>query len=251
LLKISLDDALLAKLYTVLPDVREVSVEIQATKCIRTSYKNLRPDLVAAIEADAEAYDNLVGLTVLPHAVDKPIDVLIDANYISNDNAWLGTIAHELTHAGHYYQLAMKESLDCYDPLILVTQWSKHWLFQMWSEFHARKNGDTFIQCLLKEGGTAPVLNADWQSDIEEYQKEYATSNTLHKICIYEMMLFLGSISARCDFFPEILDSDTLKKLFSANPRLKRVLTFSQQYDTLETVYPRLDELKQIFFQIE
>ena len=49
---------------------------------------------------------------------------------------WVGTLAHEYTHALDFYKMAKLEALDSYAPL---EDPDRYFLFQQWTEYHARR----------------------------------------------------------------------------------------------------------------
>ena len=107
---------------------------------------------------------------------------------------WLGTIAHELTHAIDYYQMARKEKLDCYGPLLKT---ASYLMFQLWSEYHAKRLGYGFMRRLLnmdinlaEDEANKYARAKEWDRQVKDHWDEYHGTVRRDSVAIKVVLIF-------------------------------------------------------------
>ena len=125
-------------------DAPRIPVNMILTEDMNKTHLEIRPDLADLISDTDNSYN---GRMVAPHSLEDPIFILLNINKVlkyTEDRTltWVGTIGHELTHAVDYYEMARKTEVETYDSLQDLPHFT---LFQLWSEYHARKKGYNFF----------------------------------------------------------------------------------------------------------
>ena len=59
------------------------------------------------------------------------------------DNNWAGTVARELLHVYDFIEYA--NLIDCHDSDVILDL-GKHWMFNIWTEFHAKAIGCCYVR---------------------------------------------------------------------------------------------------------
>lgn len=243
------------KYYELYPDMPKIPINIVITNCLSKSYHELRPDLKEKLIKDKiENVDDFNGLMVLPNAIGTPINILFNTtnmiNYTKDGSmTWVGTFAHELTHAIDYSQMAIKENLNCYDPL---NRTDKYYMFQLWSEFHARKFGYKFLREQLNVDGDYDerdilihIHEVEWPTHANRYHSEYHSTSDGNRQ-MYSAMQLLGRYSVWCDLYPSEFNEIAFKEIWKNNVWMSKIFIFLQQHNSLETVYPYFEDMRLI-----
>lgn len=245
--------------YELYPDMPNASINVIISDCLSKTNIEIRPDLKERLVKDGiEKTDDYNGLMVLPYAMGDPINILLNRNKIieyteDGSMTWAGTFAHELTHAIDFYQMALKENLNYYDPLL---ETDKYYMFHLWSEYHARRFGYAFLRKLLKVDTDASnekdrieyILKVEWPSHMEYHFKEYHETNN-GNIQMNSTMQLLGRYSVWCDLFPNIFNEHALKQTYKNSPWMYHIFTFLNQHNSLEAVYPHFEEMRLILLE--
>lgn len=247
------------KYYELYPDMQNLSVNTIISDCLSKSYLELNLELKESLKADdLESIDDLNGMMVLPYAVGEPINVLLSrskiAEYtIDGSMTWMGTFAHELTHAIDFYQMAVKQNLNCYGPLL---DKEKYYLFHLWSEYHARKLGYAFLRSLLgvdskydETSRIEHIQKTEWPMQFNRHFKEYHETN-IGNIQMNSTMQLLGRYSVWCDLFPNEFNEATFKKLFANTPWMYNIFVFLRQHSSLNIVYSKFEDMRLILSEI-
>ena len=247
----------LIKLYHGLyPDSPQVSVEIILTDNLNYTHAELRPDVKQQLLAENPQSD-FNGRMVVPISLDDPIHILLNTikmQEYTNDGSmtWIGSFAHEYTHAIDYFQMARLEGLTAYDPLEKAEQYL---MFQMWTEYHARKRGYSFLRRFLSACGAVSVESdaqlkhistREWPFHRRRFYQEYHADNN-GKNQMYLTMQILGRYSVWADLFPESFNEDSLSVDFPETRWIVDLFRFLYTHESLEEVYPVFGEFEDVF----
>lgn len=246
--------SLIEMYYNCYPTMIQIPVDVAVSDNLEQSHYELRPDRKEQITgARIEAHNDDNGRMVVPHEIYANIHILLNQKKVveytqDKSMTWIGTLAHELTHAIDFYQMARKEHLSYYDPLEEINQ---HFMFQLWSEYHARKFGYGFLRYFLgvDQDPSAIEDRVRYIADIElsfhakRYFEEYHKGQTANQQ-IYCTMQFLGRYSVWCDLYPEWFNQNTFATLFSTEKWLYNLLVFLKSHETLDTIYSHFDDMR-------
>ena len=238
------------------PNMERITVIILITKNLRESYEKISPDIKdLASKESLDSLDSYNGLMVLPMKLDESIHILLNANKImeySKDKTmtWLGTFAHELTHAIDFYQIARKDSLESYMPLRGGNQ---YYLFTLWSEYHARKIGYSFLRKLLvddEDNNTrnerlSNILNKELPFHLKMFHKQYNETSDGRKQ-IYITMQFIGRYSVWENLFPETFNSETFSLIFKDETWMYHIYSFMKEHETLDLISNSFENMRAI-----
>ena len=235
---------LLKLYYSYYPNMKKIPVKMIITDNMENAYCNLRADRMEKVER-SHVLDDYNGLMVVPNSVDDEISILINSNSIvkyTNDSSmtWVGTIAHELTHAIDFYQMARREKLKSYYPL---ENTGAYFVFQSWSEYHARRLGYRFLRNYLgvdesplsQEEHISYILRTEWPFHINQHYKVYHATNDGDRQ-IYSTMQWLGRYSVWCDLFPNSFNENLLAMAFNNSPWMGRLFSFLRHHETFEEI---------------
>lgn len=104
--------------------------------------RKIRLDHEEKFPEQIENINNYNALTITPSQTNENFYVLLDSKYFSEslekNNNWVGTVAHELTHIYDFIEYA--NLIDCHD-YDTILDLNKHWMFNIWTEFHAKAKG--------------------------------------------------------------------------------------------------------------
>jgi len=119
-------DTIFSLYYVTFPMANRLPVSITFTDNLNKSHAELRPDLIEHLKCDNPQSD-FNGRMVIPARVDDQIHILLNnakvTEYTQDGSmTWVGTIAHEYTHALYFNGIAKLDGLDTYS---LVEQGSK------------------------------------------------------------------------------------------------------------------------------
>ncbi len=219
---------------------------------LNKTHKEIRPDLIKDIEENNKD-NNENGRIVLPHLVDEPIIILLNElrikeNLNEKSIAWYETFAHELTHVIDYCQMARMEKLSNYSQLEVFGKYS---MFQLWSEYNARKKGYYFLSSILTEERSFSntndrvdyILESEWPFYLKQYYKDYFTSNGDGMNQIYHTMQFLGRYSVWCDLYPDTFHYSMFSSYFKSEKWIIHLFLFLREHELLSSVYQDFDEM--------
>lgn len=252
----SIIENLIDDYYSLFPDMLKISVKVIISDCLSQSHFELRPDMKERLsKLNIENDDNYNGRMVMPNKVGSHINILMNRQKMieyTEDGTftWKGTLAHELTHSIDYHQMAIKEKLTSYDPLM---ETSKYLVFQMWSEYHARKLGYTFLRKQLnldtddstRSERIEHILTTEWPHHMNQHLHDYHNAHDMAKE-IYFTMQLLGRLSVWCELFPDIFNETFIRKAFDNNLWMYHIFIFLQKNTMLDEVYPNLDDMRRI-----
>ncbi len=249
-------DNLLVDYYTIYPETPQIDFEIVFTDNLCQKHIELREDLKdELLKEGLEKENDSNGRTVFPKCINDKISILINVQRVieyTNDNSytWIGTIAHEFTHAIDFNMMAKKERLNTYDPLM---RREGYHMFQLWSEYHARRLGYNFLRYELGiDSGTYTdeeridnILNREIPVHMDRFYNEDHSDNDGNRQ-LYLTMQIAGRFSVWCDIFPEIFTDDFLKNTFASCPWLYNILVFLRKHESLDCIYDYFDEMRLI-----
>ena len=244
---------LLTDYYCLYPLLPQINAAIILTNHMNETHFELRPEMRDELISQGIEKDNEQnGRMVLPSNVGETIYILMNAKNIleytkDGSMTWVGTFAHELTHAIDFHSIALKENMNIYDPL-LRAEFS---MFQLWSEYHARRLGYNFLRTKMitnnisQEEQINHIIETEMPRQIKLFFDAYHQTTNGNKQ-MYETMQFLGRFSIWCDIFPNEFNYNTLKDYFWQNKWMLRLFYFLRECGSLDLIYPRFDEMKKI-----
>lgn len=249
--------SLLEQYYVCYPDTEKIVVNINFTDDLGKTYCELRQDIKEKIITKGIDYlQKFNGLMVAPYSVKDNINILLNTNKVieyCNDGSmtWIGTLAHELTHAIDFYQIAKKDNLLSYDT---IEDNSEYLMFQFWTEYHARKLGYSFLRNCLKvdndeisskEERVNYILDTEWPTHKQRHFVEYhQDTNGINQI--YVTMQLLGRYSVWCDLFPKAFNENTFNKNFKTELWMQHLFSFMRKRETLDSIYNNFECMKKI-----
>lgn len=222
----------------------------------KTHYE-LRPDRKEELIAhNIETFNIQNGRMVTPRTNDEPTYILLNTKMIEKytedgSMTWVGILAHELTHAIDYNQFAKREGLNSLD---IIEGTSNFYMFQLWSEYHARKRGYYFLRLFFenhnrldtREIQVEYILQTEWPFHRENHFREYH-ENTNGNNHMYITMQLLGRYSVWCDLFPDDFNKEAFARDYAQTPWMVHLFTFLRAYETLDDIYGNFNKLKAAF----
>ncbi|WP_410495712.1 hypothetical protein QTL86_18640 [Cellulosilyticum sp. ST5] len=190
----------------------------------------------------------LNGTLILPNSLHEPITILICNKVLDEGSTFLGSIIHELTHAQDYFNFASYNNCTGYYDINNST-------FSLWSEFHARRMGYSYLRRL------SVMIQQEQVSD-NEYIEHIKTTECPSQLkwlvddlvkyqnqpyqYIYSIMQFLGRYSVWQDTYSLDFNETTLPyELIEAfNHRITDVYCFLYKHKKFDEVKDALDELE-------
>ena len=189
---------------------------------------------------------------VLPQKIDDTSTILIDNNYLLDNKqkgnpAWIGTIAHETTHVKDYTEYAQIIGVTNYDDLFDTPE---HHLFQIWTEFNARRHGHYFFRKYAYDKTDNPdrisiIIQTELPFQIN-YMKEQCLSSSDSWNQIYTVTQFMGRLSVWKELFPESSVLENLKEIFEDNDWMLDFFNFLDSNRILEDALNNFDKLREI-----
>ncbi len=234
--------SILESYYKMYPEQQRIEVDIFLTENLNATHSKLRPD--ASIDPECADQLDYNGRMVVPVSLDERISILLNLNKIveyTEDGSltWIGTIAHELTHAIDYYRMARIEGLREYVPL---ENPELYCLFQLWTEYHARNHGYRFLRNFLdglgrigsRESQIYHIRNTEWPFQRDAYSRQYQLETERTYQQMYLTMQILGRYSVWCDLFPEEFNAEEFSEQFSDMQWMYKLLVFLRENEELE-----------------
>ena len=254
----NLFDVLTRLYFQLYPEAEQIPFQVRLTNNLNRTHGELRPDWADELKENDREND-FNGRMVVPNSVNEPINILLNTKKIkeyTDDRSmtWVGTFAHELTHAIDFYQMARKEKLKSYKPLEASND---YYMFQQWTEYNARKKGYFFLRKYFETIGQMPssteqinhIQNKEWPFQLTRYCEEYQINNNDGKYQIYITMQLLGRYSVWCDLFPDVFNKQSLSSSFQESGWMIHLFTFLREHETLDAVYTCFDEMKEILME--
>ena len=230
-----------------------IPVEIIFTDDLNKTHVELRPEEAVMLLQDNKQND-FNGRMVIPASINDTIHILLNTNrvneYTQNGSmTWIGTFAHEFTHAIDFYQMARLEGLELYLPLESA---SSYMMFHQWTEYHARKCGYTFLrkyfevtgQLLQGNDQRQYILNTEAPRQTQLFEQDYREGFPNKRL--YFVMQYLGRFSVWMDLFPQEFDELKLLHFCPDAYWMKDLLVFLRKHETLDKIYGHFDELKDV-----
>ena len=199
------------------------------TDNLNPTHCELRPEHKDKLSTESNALNNdYNGRMVVPHSPDETISILINTEKMkqyTDDGSltWVGTFSYELTHAIDYYQMARRDALTYYDPL---EESASYHMFQLWSEYHARKFGYRLLREFHEGVGNLGdkqqqikyITETEWPFHHQNNHYRDYHSGIDGNQQMYITMQLLGLYSVWCDLFPNTFNEKTLSTDFYHTP---------------------------------
>lgn len=246
-------DTIFGLYYVTFPMADRLPVSITFTDDLNKSHAELRPDLIEHLKRDNPQSD-FNGRMVIPERVGDQIHILLNnakvTEYTQDGSmTWVGTIAHEYTHALDFDGIAQQDRLDSYS---IIEQGSKYSMFHQWTEYHARKRGYSFLRKFMELIGRMPekdvqishIINteAPYQTRLFENWYQNGTPNDR----LYCTMQYLGRYSVWMDLFPDVFQKGFLLELTHKTFWMWDILKYLREHEELNQIYGHFDELKEV-----
>lgn len=239
--------------YRFYPDAEEIPVEVLVTDDLNRTHSEIRPECKEYLLSEQPQQD-FNGRLVAPHRLDEPMNILLNEYKIIeyfDSRTWLGTIAHELTHAIDYYQMARLENLANYD---IIDTDKKYNVFRLWSEYHARKKAYKFLGSIMSrkyfrspEEHLKHIREEEWPFQRNSFLSNYENCSSDYDQ-IYFVMNLLGRYSVWCDLFPDSFNENSIVEDLEEFSWPRSLLSFLRSHETLETMYDDFGELDNLLW---
>lgn len=215
------------------------------------TYLEVRPDHGSKLPEKLPSFN---GTIVAPLELDGAFTVVVDKQYFlseveNNRLSWIGTITHEITHARDYKEYAQIISVANYDEILTA----EHRMFQLWTEFNAKRHGYYFLRKYNFDNMTDPtqisdIINTELPGQISFMSKEYSsTSDGWHQL--YTVSQFLGRLAVWGDLFPTYFTADYIACLLAPNPWMLDLYEYLNKHRELKTAINSFPELHEIALQ--
>lgn len=256
----NLVEQLMVLYYECYPSMERISININFTDDLGKKHCELRPDMKKRLIAEGlESQQNCNGRMVAPYNINDTMHILLNTKkviqYCKDDSmTWVGTFAHELTHAIDFYQMARKENLQSYDPLL---EYSLYSMFQFWTEYHARKLGYGFLRKFLgvdknlsisTQQRVEYIQSIEWLTHKQAYFEEFHQNTNVYNQ-INTTMQLLGRYSVWCDLFPHNFNENIFAEEFSTETWMLHLFSFMREHETLDKIYGNFDSMKSILLE--
>lgn len=192
------------------------------------------------------------GTIATPIELDGTFTVIVDKQYFvedvkSNRASWVGTIVHEITHARDYQEYAKIISAPNYDEVLNT---SRHRMFQLWTEFNAKRHGYYFVRKYtfdnIADTAQVPdIVNIELPGQIEYMSNEYnATTDGWKQI--YVVSQFLGRLAVWEDLFPAQFNTRYIESLLSTNTWMLEMYEYLNTHRDLKIAVSSFEALRKI-----
>lgn len=215
------------------------------------SYFAARPDHREKL-AQQQPLPNFNGTMAVPQELDGTFTVIISNQYFveecnNNTFSWVGTIIHEITHAVDYRNYARIVTAPNYDE---VLDTSRHRMFQLWTEFNAKRHGYYFLrkyafENMTDEGQIPYIINTELPGQIAYMTEEYNSTSDGWKQ-IYTVSQFLGRLAVWEDLFPSCFNREFLVNLLSINPWMLELYDYLSLHRDIDVAVKSFEELRKI-----
>lgn len=221
---------------------------------INQEYRKIRPDQAEKYPEQFENEIHYSALTITPSLTNENFYVLLDSKYfvesLEKNYNWAGSVAHELTHV--YDHMEYADLIDChdYDDIIDLTQ---HWMFNIWTEFHAKAIGYYFVRKYSFEN----VYDTSQVEDIVQkelpmhskdmFESYHAANNPFDQM--YAVTHFLGRLFIWEKLFPDYFTENMIRQLLGENKWMLDTYIFLKNHMKLDEAFRDFEELKNILRQ--
>ena len=177
-------------------------------------------------------------------------DTKVFAESLEKDNNWAGTVAHELTHVYDFIEYA--NLIDCLDYDVILDL-SLHWMFNIWTEFHAKAIGYYYVRkYTFKDIYDTSIIEYIMQNELpmhsqEMFESYHATNNAYTQM--YAVAHFLGRLFIWEKLFPNYFTSAMIQGLLGTNRWMLETYIFLKNHMKLDEAYRDFEELKDILRQ--
>lgn len=249
----SLATHVLSLYHVTFPGTETIPVSVIFTDDLNRTHAEIRPDRRDELLTNNRQSD-FNGRMVVPLLVEDSIYVLLNETkfyeYIQDGSmTWVGTLAHEYTHALDFYQMARLEGLDSYAPL---EETDKYILFQQWTEYHARRCGYRLLRRYFEVMGQMPnvdeqlqyIINIEAPRHTEWFYRDYQRGTGSERL--YLTMQYLGRYSVWMDLFPDVFTEDKVLEYCPGTYWMVDILSFLRGHETLESVYDNFVEFQDV-----
>lgn len=229
-------------------------VNFKITDNLKQEYRKIRPDLEDKYPEHFKHELHYNALTITPSPINENFNVLLDAKYftesLEKDNNWAGTVAHELTHIYDFIEYA--NLIDCHDYDVIIDL-NRHWMFNIWTEFHAKAIGYYYIRkYTFKDVYDVAQIEYIVHSELPMHSKDmfesyHATNNAFNQM--YTVSHFLGRLFVWEKLFPHYFTEDMIQELLGENEWMLDTYIFLKNHMKLEDAYKDFDELRDILKQ--
>lgn len=232
-----------------------VSIKYVVAADMAKLYSELRPEYVSQHPEQISNAQKYNGILVLPDSLDGEFTVLLNGVFFQQSMAdgnanWIGTIAHETTHAVDYAEYANLVWADSYDELQLI---AKHAMFQLWTEVNARAKGYYFVRKYTFENMTDEqqvndILNIELPSQYHLLFQNYNATRDGYQQA-YLVAQYLGRLCTLQQLFPKTFTNRFIRRHLSPHKWMYDWFVFHSKYDTLSEAYEHFEDMKNILRQ--
>lgn len=224
------------------------------TNDLEQEYRKIRPDHAEKFPERIESVNNFSALTIMPSKSNEKFYVLLDSKYfvesLEKDNSWAGTVAHELTHV--YDHMEYADLVDCHDYDI-ITNLNQHWMFNIWTEFHAKAVGYYYerkysFEDVYDTSQVEYIVQKELPSQLQEMIDMYSTADIPYNQ-MYAVAHFLGRLFVWEKLFSEYFTENMIQELLGSNKWMLDTYIFLKNHFKLDEAYRDFEELKNILRQ--
>lgn len=228
-----------------------INLSIIFSDDIWETYLEIRPDHRSKLPAQRPSFN---GTIAPPLKLDGTFTVIVDNQYFlrnveNSQLSWIGTITHEITHVRDYKEYAQIVSATNYDEVLTAD----HRMFQLWTEFNAKRHGYYFLRKYSFDDITDPaqlpdIINTELPGQISYMSNEYSsTTDGWHQL--YTVSQFLGRLAVWEDLFPTYFTADFITSLLAPNPWMYDLYEYLNKHRELKEAINSFDELHEIALQ--
>lgn len=216
---------------------------------LRLSCENRKPIL----EAEKNWIQDLNGAISDPQMVNEIIYIILNNDYIEGcqNNEWIGTLCHELTHIIDHRAFADKVHLTNMSELESNIDYD---MFFQWTEFNARRKGHYMLRKSMHGKSMRSnivemdILNRELPYQLNLFIENYQSTTDGIKQLYWTMQL-LGRLKVWKDLFPLRFNGRTIHQILGNNEWLEELFFFIDRYECLDDIYPRFSEMRNIIKQ--
>lgn len=224
------------------------------TDDLEQEYRKIRPDHEEKFPEQIGNFNNYQALTITPSKTNGIFYILMNSKYflesLKNDNNWAGTVAHELTHV--YDHMEYADLIDC-DDYDVIIDLNKHWMFNIWTEFHAKAIGYYYVRKYsFKDVYDESQVEYIMQNELPMHSRNmfesyHATDNAFSQM--YAVTHFLGRLFVWEKLFPDYFTENIIQKFLGSNRWMLDTYIFLKTHIKLDEAYSDFEELKDILRQ--
>lgn len=219
---------------------------------INAAHAALKPHQAAARPEMFSKRNDSNGRMIPPDTLDGEFTILLNSNYVArqieqDSAAWMGTVAHEITHIVDFMEYAKIVGVNSYDDLQVIAD---HAMFLLWTEFNAKSKGYLFYRLcaagdisddLAARGileyelpGQDEILRANYIVESDEYYQAYWLAN------------YLGRLRRLQLLYPQTFSDSFVKEKFADYEWVYRWYILLSRYERVADEIACFDEMKQV-----